>query len=356
VVLRETAPTRLVFRPELVDNPNDMTAAVRGTFIYQRKSPKETWEDTATIPLSTLKTGEGYKLELKAAEVLNLVGKLTALYKMHAKGGIPIGVTELVPVDAAVAKLLNLRRHELQTFFSAHEALGARLLATLLDWAAGLHEPAALVPRLLALGPEAFRNLNVAMGLGRLKQALETWESNADNGDEEFWQRILTDHAFVLEQVFAWPTMIVKDKAYVGGKSIMNTGGSIVDFLVKNYLTTDAALVEIKTPATALLAAAPYRGGVYNVSADLGGAVMQVLSYRAALVREFQSLRIDGLEAFAPRCVVIVGTTAELADNDDTMRSFELYRSSVASTVTILTFDEVFEKTRRLVQLLETAS
>jgi hypothetical protein len=38
------------------------------------------------------------------------------------------------------------------------------------------------------------------------------------------------------------------------------------------------------------------------------------------------------------------------------MRSFELYRSSVASTVTILTFDEVFEKTRRLVQLLETAS
>jgi hypothetical protein len=36
-------------------------------------------------------------------------------------------------------------------------------------------------------------------------------------------------------------------------------------------------------------------------------------------------------------------------------RSFELYRASV-SGVTIITFDELFEKTERLVHVLETAA
>ncbi|MFN2576412.1 MAG: hypothetical protein ABR607_01845 [Pyrinomonadaceae bacterium] len=58
------------------------------------------------------------------------------------------------------------------------------------------------------------------------------------------------ENSFVLEQVFSWPCSIVKDKAYVGGKNVTNTGGKIVDFLLKNRLTQNAALIEIKTPTT----------------------------------------------------------------------------------------------------------
>lgn len=357
IVLREGTTARLIFRPELVENPNDATAAVRGTFIYQRKGPKDLWENSATIPLSGLKKGEGFRLELHAGEVLNLFREIAALYRLHAKEGIPFGVTELVPVDSAVASLAALPRNEVRTYLSANRAVGEELLSSLLSWAAELDDPASLVPRLVSLGPSALSSLNVAVGLESLKQALRTWDANASNADEEFWQQALTEHSFVLEQVFSWPTMVVKGKAYVGGKSVLNTGGNIVDFLVRNYLTSNAALVEIKTPATKLLAR-PYRDGVYNVSEHLGGAVMQALNYRFSLQREFYSLKHGlpgGLEAFEPRCVVIIGTTAELQGDEDKLRSLELYRSHSPS-VAVITFDELFEKTRRLVNVLESSA
>jgi hypothetical protein len=216
-------------------------------------------------------------------------------------------------------------------------------------------DPGSLVSRLVSLGPSALRNLNVAVGLESLKQALRSWDENIANPDEEFWQQTLTEHSLVLEQVFAWPTMIVKGKAYVGGKSVLNTGGGIVDFLVKNYLTSNAALVEIKTPATKLLLSHPYRDGVYNPSEDLAGGLMQILSYRHNLQREFWSLKHGvpgGLEAFEPRCVVIIGMTAELEGDENKLRSLELFRNN-SPDVAVITFDELFEKTRRLVSILE---
>lgn len=357
IVLREGTTARLVFRPELVENPNDATAAVRGTFIYQRKGPKALWEDSPTTPLSGLKKGEGFKLELHAGEVLSLFREIAALYKLHAKEGIPSGVTELMPVDSAVASLAAMPPPELRTYLSAHQVLGEELLSSLLSWAAGLDDPASLVPRLVSLGPTALSGFNVAVGLASLKDALKTWDANASNADEEFWQQTLTEHSFVLEQVFSWPTTVVNGKAYVGGKSVLNTGGNIVDFLVRNYFTSNAALVEIKTPATKLLAR-PYREGVYNVSEHLGGAVMQVLNYRFSLQRDFYSLKhglAGGLEAFEPRCVVIIGKMAELQGDEDKLRSLELYRSH-STSVAVITFDELFEKTRRLVNLLESSA
>jgi hypothetical protein len=188
---------------KLVDNPHEHAAAVRGIFIYQRKGAKDTWQNTDTIPLSALKKDEGYRLELASLGLLNLVRELIPLYKLHAKHGIPFGMTEFVPVDSAVANLAALPSDQVRTYLSANKAVGEQLLSTLLAWVAGLPEPTALVPRLLSLGPAALRNLNVAVGLGRLKQALTTWKEHAAEPNEEFWQQTLTEHAFVLEQVFA---------------------------------------------------------------------------------------------------------------------------------------------------------
>ena len=57
------------------------------------------------------------------------------------------------------------------------------------------------------------------------------------------------------------------------------------------------------------------------------------------------------IRAFDPKCVVRLGNSQEL-DDDDKMKSFELFRCQ-ASGVSILTFDEAFDKIRRLVELLE---
>src|SRR3954452_9445016 len=80
IVLRETATTRLLFRPTLVDNPKDQAAAVNGTFVHQRKKQSGAWEDYSEFPLSKLKDSEWVKLELHSGEVLRLYTELEALY------------------------------------------------------------------------------------------------------------------------------------------------------------------------------------------------------------------------------------------------------------------------------------
>ena len=250
---------------------------------------------------------------------------------------------------------MDIPRSQLRTYLTANRAVGEELLARLLLWASEIRDPAALVSRLISLGENALRNLNAAVGLGALKRALSIWDENKRSSDEEFWQKTFIENSFVLEHVFSWPTTIVKGKAYVGGKSVLDRGGNIVDFLVKNFLTSNAALVEIKTPGTPLLGRR-YRN-IYNVSEDLGGAVMQVLTYKFSLQRDFRALNSGvpgGLEAFDPRCVVIIGNIAQVKADEDKTRALELYRSSSAH-VAIVTFDEVFEKTRRLISVLEAA-
>ena len=227
-------------------------------------------------------------------------------------------------------------------------------MSSLLSCISQLEAPAVFVSRLVSLGPEVLRNLTAAVGLGSLKEALGSWEAHESSSNEEFWQKTLTEHSFVLGHVFPWPVCIVKGKAYVGGKSMLNTGGGVVDFLVKNSLTNNVALVEIKTPSTPLIAGL-YRDGAHSPSAELSGSIVQVLGYRASLQQEFLALRngMPGdLESFEPRCVVIIGNTTEIRGDPSKLRSFELYRNHTGN-VTVVTFDELFEKTRALVSVLE---
>ena len=71
-VLHETSTTRLVLRPGIVENPHNVDACVNITFVYQRKTPKVTWEDVPAKPLSTMKAGEGVKLCLHTEPTLKL--------------------------------------------------------------------------------------------------------------------------------------------------------------------------------------------------------------------------------------------------------------------------------------------
>jgi len=91
VVLREGPLTRLVFSPMIVNNPNDKSAAVNGTFVYQKKLKNNNWEDVSSVSLSKIKPGEAYKLKLKSAEILRLYNELEKLYKLHQAKGVVQG-------------------------------------------------------------------------------------------------------------------------------------------------------------------------------------------------------------------------------------------------------------------------
>jgi Domain of unknown function (DUF4263) len=351
VVLRETTTTRLIFRPMLVDNAKRPEASVKGTFVFQRKSPKSAWEDVPSLPLSSLKRDEGYHLALDSAETLSLFATLAELYQLFKKEGIPIGETEFVRARGALTSLAELPEDRLQVFLAANEAAGAGFIARLLTWAISAKGVPELIELLERLGSQALANLTSALSVSFLAEVIAFWKRERANPSEQFWQDALGHRSFLLEHLFAWPCSIIAGKAYVGGKSIQNVGGNLVDFLVRNDLTRAAALVEIKTPSTKLTGR-DYREGIPNISSDLAGGVLQVLAYKASLTETYQALRVNSNEfdVFDPPCTLIIGDTTELQSVKQ-RRTFELFRRQLVG-VTVIAFDEVFGRAESLVALL----
>jgi hypothetical protein len=163
----------------------------------------------------------------------------------------------------------------------------------------------------------------------------------------------LKKNSYIISQTFLFPVIILKDKAYVGGKGIDNAGGNLLDFLFTHRLSNNVALIEIKTPTTPVLGS-KYRTGVYSISQDLSGGINQVLNYKDSLIKQYDSLvrgsRHD-FQAFDPKCVVIAGCVGSLRDEEQ-LRSFELFRSNLKD-VQVLTYDELFNKLEMLLRLLE---
>lgn len=348
IVLREGERARLVFRPLLVDNAKSPEASVRGSFVYQRKGKEEVWEDWKEETLTTLKKGEGIELALHSGEVLGLFKGLSDLYAVHAAHGIPRGERTFVSAEDSLVALTRLSDDELAEV----RALGTDALNRLLVWAVAEPNLPAVVQKLEALRPEVLSCLSLVAGVRLLKEAVALWESERENASEEFWHQTLLEHFHLLERVFPFPVLLVKDKAYVGGKTLENTGGKVVDFLIRNGLTHNAVLVEIKTPCTALLGS-QYRSGVHAPGSEVAGAVVQVLEYRRLFVANVTDLTRESgvsVEGCDPPCVVIAGNASQELDSPDKRRSFELFRQQLAS-VDVLTFDELFEKARRWIDV-----
>ena len=53
IVLRLKETVRLVFIPTVVENKQDPDACVKGTFVYQKKSKKNEWENIKDINLNS---------------------------------------------------------------------------------------------------------------------------------------------------------------------------------------------------------------------------------------------------------------------------------------------------------------
>jgi hypothetical protein len=187
-----------------------------------------------------------------------------------------------------------------------------------------------------------------------LKELIELMETMLTKKlNEPAWQKFFVDHPFILSLAFALPIVVIGDQISVGGRTFSGKGEKITDFLGKNHLTDNLTLIEIKTPQTTLLGR-QYRGEVYCASTDLVAAVTQVLDQRHRLntelpIRKTASRQYD-LEAYAIRCLIVIGTTPE---HHDHKKSLELFRSNLHD-VTVITFDELLEKLRHIHKYLTT--
>ena len=350
IIVREGDRTRLVFRPEIVDNPSNPAACVKGTFLYMRKGRADQWEDSETKPLSSFKKGDQYQIEIHSGELLSLLLRgLAALYRLHWADGVPQGRVELVKIEQDMAKLIQLSEPELNGFLATNRGNAIKTLSWVLRWLA--NRPPTEDNS--ATGDAELPELNALVGLANLRAVLKTWSDNSENPSEEFWQGVLAKHSFVLSQLFAYPVVVINQKAYVGGKRIDNRHGNLADFLCRVPTTGAAVLVEIKTPKTSLLG--PKYRQVFPPSRELGGAISQVLEYRESLMREVhtpQQGQGTEISSGEPRCLVIAGCCARDLTDDVQKRSFERFRERLGG-VTVVSFDEVFDRIGNLVKLFE---
>jgi hypothetical protein len=357
VVLRPGQTTRLVFKPQIVNNKQDENKPVKGHLLWQRRKPSEQaeeWADEAHVNLSSMKAGSGIRLELSTDELYMLTQAVRGLYGVYWQHGkrLPQTGEEFELADyAQAAKALDTLENVAQII----ESTGHEGFVMLLRGLAKHENSLKVLDALGKLDLADLTEINSLAGIGMLKQVLSIWQANKDNSEEAFWQSTLRQYSFVFSQVFSTPVVVFGTKAYVGGKSLVGTGGKEPDFLLKNELTSHILIVEIKTPKTALLGASPYRPpDVFAISRDVAGTVGQIGRYKDEFLENYSMLHRKAEEKFLladPRCLVVVGNTEqlEIASMKD---SFEYFRRGLRGTE-IITFDELFRKVAVLLDLLE---
>lgn len=351
IILLQQQTTRLLFAPQLVDNFKDSSACVRGYLCWERKGKNDAWEPWQEGNLLTLKKGEGIKIELRAEAVKALFTGLAELYSLYETHGIQPGTHQFLKADGPLAAVANLTSTQLDVLAKADAKLGTAALIKLVEWAGGLPSSSAAIDQLAAVSHNNLQHLTALAGIAKLQSAIDTWRANENNADEEFWQQLLIEHQFIMENLFAFPIAIVAQKAYVGGKQLDNKGANLLDYLLKNELTSNAIILEIKTPRTHLLGS-EYRDGLYNPSKELTGAVLQALDYRMSFTQTSFMFKAQGsdVDAAEPPCFVIAGHTAQL-DMPEKKKSFELFRRQFRG-VQLNTFDELFARADKQLKLL----
>ena len=192
VVLRENSAGRLVFMPSLVDRPGSLDTSVRGTLLYQKKKASGVWRNNEPIPLSSLRDGEGVKLELKSAETRTLFQKLGEFYSIAENYGVPKGDNRFVRAPESDLLRQLLEGGELDRMLGQSE--GADLLKKFLVWLT--RNGSSLTASLEGLKPGELINFDAAVGAARLKLFLAEYEANQDNQDEAYWQDLFERRRF----------------------------------------------------------------------------------------------------------------------------------------------------------------
>lgn len=185
-------------------------------------------------------------------------------------------------------------------------------------------------------------------------------------GKEDLWQKYFDKNKWVfgygLNYVFVTGFENRKLEQIVQGSDLINKGKRADALMMTKGVISSLCFIEIKTHDTALLESTSYRPGCWSPSRELVGAVAQVHGTVASSSRnlydQIRTVNADGNPTgeevfnYKPKAFVVIGNLQEFVTengvNKEKLRSFELYRSSLKD-VEIITFDELFERSRFIV-------
>ncbi|WP_298454875.1 Shedu anti-phage system protein SduA domain-containing protein [uncultured Cellulomonas sp.] len=213
-------------------------------------------------------------------------------------------------------------------------------------------------PKVAHEAPQQFGRLRDDIELVSLEVLIEQFEKGLSGRaarSEDHWQKFFATNTFALQQVFSAPILVVAGQVHVRGTDALGQGSRIADFLCVNAVTRSAVVVEIKTPASRLIAAKGYRGSgsaeVYPTHRDLSGAVSQLQAQIESVPRDLRmNPALGAVDQWHVRGAVITGRVSEL--NDEQRASFLRYREGLTA-VTVLGYDEVGERLKYLHAMLK---
>lgn len=213
-----------------------------------------------------------------------------------------------------------------------------------------------LLLSLITLGPKAkvtittnFIETRDKINVAYLEDVMKEYDDllKTPNDNEKQWQAFFEKNGWILNHLFPFEVILYAREAYVGGKTVHNADGKIVDFLYTNGFKDNYALLEIKTHNSALLKPKPYRGSdVFAMHDDLSGAINQCLDQKNVFMQEMgQKHRMAD-----PKTILIIGRRGALSDNQ--RNCFELARAN-QKNVEITTYDELRQKIETLLKILK---
>ena len=351
IILKSTDLLQTKFVPTLVDNNKDVQKCVSGKLIYEKKKKKDEHFPTEKLSRTNVKVGEFMEMYLGTTETYALYQGLKSLYELYGElGTTPFGSHTYTKVDQHFKLVKELILNEPTVAHMLTQKENIDLVKTLLQIITTNSSIDNLKDSLKELEQTNIDALNNTLSIEKLERVLLCLKDNLHNSNEEDWQKIFSDNQWLISQMFSTPYIIFEDKAYVGGKSISNKGGNICDFLYRNCLTNDVALIEIKTPCTPIFSS-PYRN-TYSFSNELSGGINQVLNYKDSLIKDYYALchnYENPFEAVNPKCFLIIGTLGNLDSNQ--IKALENYRNNF-TPVQIVTFDELIQRTENFIALL----
>lgn len=360
IVLRENSKFKMVFLPKLINDPVTGDYGVNGRIVCLRKNPSEDWERYTDLNSNSLRAGEWTQMRLSSDETQRLIEGIQQCNIVLKDFGVESSKYSFFEEREKVEQLLTMLSNNENLIDDLLEIEKSGLIEKVLKWISGKDDIEQVVGKLDSLNITDLDRINSVVGLAKLKKVYAIWEENKDEDQlEKFWQDVLKEHSWILTQIFSTPTVLIDSEVYVGGKGFDNKGGKVVDFLLANPFSDDSVLIEIKTPQEKLLSSKEYRNNIYPINPNIAGAVSQVLQYKHKLQRTYRDIRDDMREqgkdvkfdSISPCCVVIAGRLDSLTTVPQ-KHSFEFYRKELGSVV-LMTFDELFEKVKNFIDLLE---
>lgn len=208
-------------------------------------------------------------------------------------------------------------------------------------------------PEIAEISPSKIVKLRSDLERVTLKKLIKEYKNMLKGDkDERHWQEFFNENPFIFNMAFNCPVVVVREQMYVGGMKSSRSGAKIADFIVRNSLTNNVALVEIKTPKSSLISNKTASRGVYLPSSKTIHAVAQVLNQKAILEANIFSLKAENryqdIQSYAVRCCVVIG---KIPKSQDKVNSFEMYRKNLIN-VEVITYSEILDNMKQLSRLL----